>query len=197
MQAPVSVRVVARGVRDRVHLIANACRATIQDSVCTSSKGNKKGETEKVNIKRDNAKKCVKVLNRERLQEYEMSCLKKWTGRSDKAYCTETMPPAKRDLFVVPAQHVHRNDLAHSFCGMWQQFLSICRVYIGRGEVASIGDVVLQKMDRKHTRRIALKRMPPAKCVLLVVTAPRQVDKVPLPLFFHSFIRQYFVKKDY
>lgn len=65
-------------------------------------------------------------------------------------------------------------------------FISICRVYIGRGEVASIGDVVLQKMDRKHTRRIALKRMPPAKCVLLVVTAPRQVDKVPLPLFYKT-----------
>lgn len=59
-------------------------------------------------------------------------------------------------------------------------------MYIGRGEVARIGDVVLQKMDRKHTRRIALQRMPPAKCVLLVVTAPRQVDKVPLPLLYKT-----------
>lgn len=119
MQAPVTVGVVARGVRDRVHLIANACRATVQDSVCTSSKGNKKGETQKVHIKETTPKKMGEVLNGGRLQEYELSCPKKWTGRSDKAYCTETMPPAKRVLFVVPAQHVHRNDFLRISFKLW------------------------------------------------------------------------------
>lgn len=73
-------------------------------------KRKQEGRDTKGTYKRDNSKKMGEVLNGGRLQEYELSCPKKWTGRSDKAYCTETMPPAKRVLFVVPAQHVHRND---------------------------------------------------------------------------------------
>lgn len=127
------------------------------------------------------------VLNGERLQEYELSCPKKWTGRSDKAYCTETMPSAKRVLFVVPAQHVHRNDFWRTLfveCGN-NFYIYLSSVHREGGGSQYRGCRAPKNGQEAH-KAYRTERMPPAKCVLLVVTAPRQVDKVPLPLFYKT-----------